>query len=352
MESGRGILISSKLDAQLVDTANALRVHTAAYRNPGDICAITALFHLSAGKLANFQLFRAPFQRNGIPMIIVECVFGDVPWLLPEEPGVIRVRASDALWQKERLINVALAHVPRKCAKVAWVDADVLFENPGWAVEASNLLDDVPVVQLAERAILLSFGQQSNDVGAQSIDTFAAVYALEPNAQTRGEFGTHGHTGFGWAARRSVLEAGGLYDACIAGGGDHLMAHAFCGDWDSRCVLKMLGENSAWYRHAAAWSEKIYPLVRARLGCVPGTILHLWHGDMATRRHGIRYEQVRAAHFDPAVDVALSPGGSWEWASRKPILHQALSEYMDVRRNEAELKPFQVTVNGQTARNS
>lgn len=61
--------------------------------------------------------------------------------------GVIHVRAKDILWQKERLLNLALAHLPAVARKVAWLDADLLFEDPSWACETSRRLDTFPVVQ-------------------------------------------------------------------------------------------------------------------------------------------------------------------------------------------------------------
>jgi hypothetical protein len=150
-----------------------------------------------------------------------------------------------------------------------------------------------------------------------------------------GDFGVHGHTGFGWAARRSVLDQVGLYDACVAGGGDHVMAHAFCGDWESPCLMRMMGPGSLWHRSAVAWASKVYPLVRARVGVVGGAALHLWHGDIPSRRHILRYEALHNARFDPDRDLETDKNGCWRWASHKPSLHAALENYLADRRSEA-----------------
>jgi len=309
----------------------------AQYHNPGDVCVIVPLFNVGRNeeKLRNFTRCRSVFQSSEIPLVIVECAFGDDPWVLDPSDEVLQLRTSAALWQKERLINRGLVRVPDQCSKVAWIDADVLFANPDWAVRASKLLDDLAVVQLADHFVRLPRGCQAYGGVGEIWESFGSVYVEHPNAMLFGDFGVHGHTGFAWAARRSVLDQVGLYDACIAGGGDHVMAHAFCGDWESPCLTSMMGQNSPWYASAVAWAAKVYPLVKARVGVVSGAALHLWHGDIASRRHVLRYESLRHARFDPDRDLEPDESGCWRWASRKPLLHDALEDYLAERRSEA-----------------
>jgi hypothetical protein len=308
------------------------------YRNPGDLCVILCLFNVaqSQEKLRNFTLCHSLFRTSGIPSIVVECGFGDDPWILGPSAEVMQLRTSAALWQKERLINCGLARVPDRCTKVAWIDADILFQNSDWAVRASALLDDLAVVQLADRIVRPLRGSQRYAGGGQVQESFAAIYVEHPNAMLPGNFERHGHPGFAWAARRSVLDQVGLYDACITGGGDHVMAHAFCGDWESPCLTRMMGPDSLWYRHAVAWAKRAYPLVRARLGVVEGTALHLWHGALASRRYNRRDEALRNARFDPNQDLERDEGGCWRWVSHKPALHAALGNYLAERRVEAD----------------
>lgn len=308
------------------------------YRNPGDLCVILCLFNLgrSQEKRQNFASCHALLQKSGIPSVTVDCVSGDDPWILRPSAQVLRLRASATLWQKERLINRALAYVPDQCSKVAWIDADILFENPDWAVSASQLLDNLAVVQLADRIIRPPRGSQVFKGPGRGWESFAAVYAKQPNAMLAGAIERHGHPGFGWAAQRTILEQTGLYDGCVTGGGDHVMAHAFCGDWESRCLTLMMGADTAWYRHAVAWALKTYPLVRARVGVVAGAALHLWHGDLISRHYDFRYEALRDARFDPNNDLEPDQQGCWCWASNKPQLHAAISNYLAIRRVEAD----------------
>jgi hypothetical protein len=322
---------------------------SARYSNPGDLCVILCLFNMgrSPQKIRNFAICHELLRASSIPVVLVECAFGDDPWILDAGPRVVRMRTSSALWQKETLINRGLSLVPAGCTKVAWIDADVLFQNSDWAVIASERLDRLAVVQLAETMVRLPRGASEYDGAGQAWESFGSVYQDHPNALLAGNFAYHGHTGFGWAARRSVLDHAGLYTGCIAGGGDDVMAHAFCGDWESPCIARVMGLGTAWHRHAVAWAMKMYPLVRARLGVVEGAALHLWHGDASSRQYVPRHTALREAGFDPDRDVELDEGGCWRWASNKPAMHAALDAYLVRRRGEGESSVGEVAGDGE-----
>ncbi len=85
-------------------------------------------------KRANYERFAAPIRAAGIPFVTIECAFGDEAFELGAGPNVIQVRGRDVMWMKERLINLAISQLPPHVTKVAWLDADILFDNPAWAV--------------------------------------------------------------------------------------------------------------------------------------------------------------------------------------------------------------------------
>jgi hypothetical protein len=201
------------------------------YAPTTDLGVVTAYFNPAGfrSRRRNYDLFRDRIQAAGIPLVTVEYALGNRPFELPPGIGVHRVRGRDIMWQKERLLNVAIAGLPDTCRKVAWLDADVLFENPDWAVTAAARLDEFPVVQLLDRAVRLRREVSADDGHGDTYPGFAAVYTRQPQRLLAGDFAAPGHTGFAWAARREVLASRGLYDACIAGSGDHMMAHAFAG---------------------------------------------------------------------------------------------------------------------------
>jgi len=81
---------------------------TAADRYGHDLWAITCYFN-PAGyrrKLANYRLFR---QHLVIPLVAVEMGYGHDFELTNDDPDImVQLRGGDVLWQKERLLNLAL----------------------------------------------------------------------------------------------------------------------------------------------------------------------------------------------------------------------------------------------------
>ena len=52
------------------------------------------------------------------------------------------------MWQKERLLNIALGAVPDDVEDVAWIDCDLVFESRDWPQAAKQALKSDNVIQL------------------------------------------------------------------------------------------------------------------------------------------------------------------------------------------------------------
>ena len=113
--------------------------------------------------------------------------------------------------------------------------------------------------------------------------------------------------------RRDVFDKHGLYEHCIVGSGDHYMAHAALGDIRNECVHRNMRDNSQQLRHLQEWSDNFYSTVRGGLKAVPGRVLHLWHGEMVTRRYWSRHQEVMKYQFDPYKDLISIPGRPFEF---------------------------------------
>lgn len=300
---------------------------------PALLHAVTCLFNPGGfrTKLTNYERFRARLAAQGVPLLTLECRFGEEPFELPEGPDVLRLRGRDVMWQKERLLNLAIAALPPSVTKVAWLDADVLFERDDWAEATAAALEKSPVVQPFDSVIRLPPGHLEFQGLGDGWPSFAAIYVRDPHIALGGNFDAHGHTGFAWAARRDWIERHGLYDACIAGSGDHMMAHSFVGDWDSACVQRIIGPANAHRAWFARWSAAVYGDIRARLGVVEGRLLHLWHGEMARRRYVLRNRELADFDFDPGQDLVLGGSGCWEWTGRGERIRDWASAYFAQR---------------------
>jgi hypothetical protein len=332
-------------------------------------------------RLANYHLFSESLRRSGLHLLTMECAFGEDDFELPASAHTVRVRSRDVLWQRERLLNLALDHMPAGVDKIAWVDADMLFSNPDWAVETSALLDRYPAVQPFEQVIRLSRGSLAGTLEGTRYGSFGyLLHHVDPAIPPHMTF-PHGVPGFAWAYRRELIERHGFYDV-YGDRGDHLMAHAMTGDFESPCLLRVFnltpveaweGDFLAWAgrhlpglsprrlprvliphtlkqwtarrqaytrtnRHACThymgWARAFYEEVQGRVGYTPGFALHLWHGEIRHRRYDeIRYRLI-THDFDPGSDVRISPSGCWEWASDKPELHRWMQTYFYTRRED------------------
>ena len=68
---------------------------------------------------------------------------------------LVQISGGDVMWQKERLLNIALDYLPPQAKYVAWIDCDVILENTFWYLEAIELLKSNDVIQLFDEAYLL-----------------------------------------------------------------------------------------------------------------------------------------------------------------------------------------------------
>jgi hypothetical protein len=306
------------------------------YARPRDLGVVTSYFNPYGfrARAENFERFVAPIREGGIPIVIVEATFDGQGATLPEHHGSLRVPARDVMWQKERLLDLGVGWLPRECQKVAWLDADVLFEDEAWAVRTSELLDDALVLQPFAAAVRLPRGASEPRDGDDAYESFARVVADRPEALAHGKYDLHGHTGFAWAARRDLVAQHGLYDASIGGSADHMMAHAFASDIDSPCIDRMVGRGGRHRAHYRRWATRIRDDSRGRLTYTPGRLLHLWHGTLENRRYAQRNKELRAFGFDPKADIRISSHGCWEWASDKPELHAWARRYFLERRED------------------
>lgn len=299
----------------------------------GELCVVTTFFDSVgyARKRENLELFAKPILAAGIPLVVVECAFGSSPYTQCLPGTVTRVRARDVMWQKERLINLAVSRLPTRFTKIAWIDADVLFANHDWLTETEALLDEVPIVQLFNRAYRLPQDTASYRGSGSVWSSFAYEWQARGPTILRGDFDDHGHTGFAWAARREIFTTYGLFDSCIAGGADHVMAHVMCGDWSSFCLSRSLGDIPSLLHQCRRWAAPFFGAVQGRVACVSGSVLHLWHGEDEHRQYDGRFVELARIDFDPTRDLRLNTHGCWQWAMPNRELRHWARTYFEGR---------------------
>lgn len=303
--------------------------------------AITSYFNPAGFRRrhANYQIFR---ERLGVPLVTVEWS-REAHFELQQGDAdiLIQISGGDVLWQKERLLNVALAAVPAACDKIAWLDCDIVFGDAQWPLAAARQLEDLSIVQLFESLVEVPERGAPGDVdaGMPPISGASAVAKLLQCTATARDIRPATNCqfrqflpGLAWAARRDVLQHHGFYDACVVGSGDRAMLYAAFGRFDDTAQTIKL--NDQRMKHYLQWGDGFYNEVRDRVGYLPGTLYHLWHGKISDRRYRERHDQFSLLDFDPYTDVALDAGGSWRWNSDKPDMHEYVRSYFSTRHED------------------
>jgi len=303
-----------------------------------DLWVITTYFNPVGYKTKrrNFDAFMAGMRDAGANVLLIELAFGDQPFEFEAGERVIQVRGGGVMWQRERLLNIAAARLPDSCRKVAWIDADVLFEEPDWPRLTSEALDQHVVVQLFSHAIRLNRDNREDETTTAD-ESFASCFRRNPALSANPSFSRHGHTGYAWAARRELFEQCGVYDACLTGSNDHLMAHVFAGaSMQTQCIANTIGPSLPYAEQFVRWARQAARLVRRQLGVVPGTIRHLWHGDVADRRYWELDQEFRMMDFDPDRHLRIGENGLWEWADAPPSMKAWASRLFETRNEDGD----------------
>lgn len=310
----------------------------------GDLCAITCFFNSARYKrrYQNYRLFR---EHLTVPLVAVELSFdGNFELGQGDAEILLQFQSRDVLWQKERLLNLALKAVPKSFTKIAWIDCDVIFEHSEWASQASAALDQYPLVHLFRERHNLPHDARVEDIPVwdRAASAHSIVYRYQCGEITPEDFylasaplERRSTTGLGWASRRGVLDRHTLYDACILGGGDRAMLCAAFGEFEHAARAQKF--TSTQYQHYLKWAEPFFQTVSREVGYVDSRLFHLWHGDLQHRRYGERYQRLAELSFDPFSDIALDENGCWRWNTTKPELQEYIQQYF-ASRNEDGLQ--------------
>jgi len=303
-----------------------------------DFCVITSYFNPARYKTKrqNFDAFMDGMAKQNARVFVIESAFGDDEFELAKGPDVLQFRGGDVMWQKERLLNVVAAQLPKSFTKVGWFDADLIFKEPDWLERTSEALEKYMVVQPYSHAVRLNRGNEDDGTGLL-YESFAQVFVRDPSLSRTRLFAKHGHTGFAWAARREFVAEVGFYDACLTGSGDHLMAHAFAAAVArSPCMPHFIGPPGPYARHFVRWAITARDFVAGKLGVVPGRILHLWHGDHGDRRYGELNQQFMTFGFDPDAHIRVGTEGLWEWSGAPEAMRDWAEQMFALRKEDGE----------------
>ena len=271
----------------------------------------------------NYTKFRKELKK---PLITVELAFDDQPFFV-DDAIQIRGYKSNVLWQKERLLNVAIENLPSNADKVVWLDADVIFENENWYEETEKMLDDKPVCQMFEYVYekIPEHIPIDESVYAKDGIGFAKYHVDQMDIKN-----IWPKPGLGWGMRLDCLPTG-LYDKCIVGNNDVYQLAAWMGNWYHPLLESMHPESC---KDFLINKYQDYEAVQGNIGYIKGRIEHLYHGTFNNRRYHERTKISIKHKFNAVSDIKINPNNIYEWSTRKPKMHQEVYNYFYERRDD------------------
>lgn len=277
-----------------------------------------------------FLEFVARMRTNKyVRMVVVEVSeYGSTVANLPSLAGVykhFRFFTKDCIWLKENLINLGVSKLPNSWKYMAWVDADLTFENEMWAQDTMDRLDRYDIVQLFDRCDYLG---PDGEV-CKTDRSFGYQYRESGKEHRRDHKYGFWHPGMAWACRRAAFDRmGGLIDWGILGSGDHHMSLAWIGKVHSSYPN---GIHPNYIAALSAFQDRCAGLT---LSYVHGTILHHWHGSLKDRRYVERWNILVKGAYDPKVDIVKNNVGLIQLTATGRKLVQPIREYFLGRRED------------------
>jgi hypothetical protein len=212
----------------------------------------------------------------------------------------ITVHYDDILWVKENLINIALAD----CSKwkyAAWVDKDVVFESKTWAIDVIDKLKEVDILQPYSNCICLNeFGHVSEtDTGyfnkKEAKQSGMISFCCGALKEGPGK-GAAMHPGQAWAITKTFYsKTKKLFDLAIVGGGDGVIVEAIRQN-KNHYIYKYYGQ---------PYFDFCDKFKGVKIGYVPGTIYHRYHGDLKDRKYIPRMNLFTERKFTLIEDLEI-----------------------------------------------
>ena len=251
-----------------------------------------------------WQLFNEFVERmnkySNIKLYIVELAYGNQDFHITSSnnPTHLQLRTQFALWHKENLINLGIRKLlPPNWNAVAWIDADVEFENPHWVIDTLKVLTKFDVVQL----FTTCFDLDQNGIPMSIWQGFGYKYCRgEKFERVKGI--NYWHCGYAWACTRAYFEkVGGLYDKGILGSGDYIMTQGYFNKIGFG--NKTLG---GFIEHINSY---ISNLTNIKVGYIPTNIRHHFHGLKANRKYTERNSILVKYNYNPDIHVKYNEFG-------------------------------------------
>jgi len=283
-------------------------------------------------RLENYKIFRESITKTKVRFLTVELAFGEDSFHLSEFPEVLKIRTNkdNIMWQKERLLNIGIKKlIDEGYQKIAWLDADIVFDNPSWPEMISKCLDEENLCQV--------FSSVYRDENSNNVIKYigSARYQKEKNKLSIEE----SRCGFGWAAKTEILKKCLLYDKIIASPeADALifLGSFFSDDKKKKGILNsdvISRLNPELRKDYISWAEEWGRLIEGKVGYIKTDIHALYHGDIRDRNYQNSSQIYKKYNFNPKKDLEIRPEGCYSLEDSKQEMRDEIKKYF-ISRNE------------------
>lgn len=281
------------------------------------------------------QLFLEFIQRNidrkDIRIIIAEATENGYPFDIPANiTGIFRhigLHTNDCIWLKENLINMAVKQLPNDWEYVAWIDADITFLNNDWPTKTIESLITYDIVQMFQTCINLGPTEEAIKVDK----SFGYMHLHNGHEWISSHKYGFWHPGFAWACTRRTFETmQGLIDYAILGSGDHHMALALV----NKVACSYPSNIHPSYKEQLHQFQERCRQKSLKLGYVPGSIVHYWHGRLQDRKYRERWQILVENNYSPMNDIYYAKSGAIQLTTTGKRFAKDITQYFVDRKED------------------
>lgn len=246
--------------------------------------------------IMNYLYIKNKFDTQKLPNFTIELIYKDRQ---PEIPDAFHVHSNSVMFHKENLYRVLEKKIPKKYKKLAFLDCDVMFEDPEWYSKTSKLLDTHDIVQPFETAYWLDLTYTQATLSRKTVLHMK---------NKKWDFAYH--PGFAWCMRRDWYNKVGFFDYALSGSGDTLSSAVWLDKYfppNFQSLPKALVNEYKKYQTS--------PVPRITF-LKDTSIHHLYHGSRENRQYSERHKMLNI-NEDVKELITTNKDGVFEWKEPK-----------------------------------
>jgi len=240
-------------------------------------------------------------QFDNIKLYVVEMIYEGQEFTVTKSnnPNHLQLKTKHVLWHKENMINLGIKKLlPENWKAVAWIDGDLEFNNLNWVNDTLKLLTHFDIIQLFSTC----FDLDENNIPMNIWESFGYKYC-HGETFTNNKDINYWHPGYAWACNRSFYDKiNFIYDKGILGSGDYVLTQG-------------IFNNVAYSnKHLEKYHNNIKDYIKElnydiKVGYVPTTIRHYFHGSKANRKYIERKYILFKYNYDPNIHIEYDING-------------------------------------------